>query len=333
MPSESFTHVLPDADIFNLKARPNFTEKKPGQLPDHMIKQYFENGYVIVKDFFTKEELDPCRKAINRFVDLLAQKLYESGRIKSLYSEFGFFERLSKLEEDFSGANIMLHKYGVLPQVAHRGHKTGKVAHHQCCYGKTLYVMLEEEEMVKTLEVDLDKDIVTCEVPYGGMLLLNNMIPHRSLPNMSKEIRWSLDLRWQKPGYPCGFYGIKDLLLFRTSKDPNHKIDWTGFDGDDRWAKQKESVKDLKGILPNTEDAEFDTTMPGPWMKKWELVHHNEHTDKLKEIKELTWHVPSKSYLDPLKACFTNFIFDHTIYNTDVITIDLKFYVSMHDKQ
>lgn len=28
-------------------------------------------------------------------------------------------------------------------------------------------------------DVDLDKDIVTCPVPYGGMLLLNNMIPHR----------------------------------------------------------------------------------------------------------------------------------------------------------
>ncbi|XP_062576223.1 uncharacterized protein LOC134238116, partial [Saccostrea cucullata] len=122
MPSESFTDVLPgftgecNPDIFNLKARPKVTEKKPGQLPDHIIKQYFEDGYVIVKDFFTKEELEPCRKAIERFVDQLAQKLYESGRIKSLFSEYGFFERLSKIENEFPGANIVLHKYGVLPQ-------------------------------------------------------------------------------------------------------------------------------------------------------------------------------------------------------------------------
>lgn len=27
--------------------------------------------------------------------------------------------------------------------------------------------------------IDLEKDIITCPVPYGGMLLLNNMIPHR----------------------------------------------------------------------------------------------------------------------------------------------------------
>lgn len=65
--------------------------------------------------------------------------------------------------------------------------------------------MLEEEEMAKTLEVDLDKDIVTCPVPYGGMLLLNNMIPHRSLPNMSKQIRWSLDLDGRHRITPLAF--------------------------------------------------------------------------------------------------------------------------------
>lgn len=71
-----------------------------------------------------------------------------------------------------------------------------------------------------------------------------------SLPNMSNRIRWSMDLRWQKPDHPAGFYGMKDHLLFRTSKDPDYKIDWTGFEGDDRWAKQKESVKDLQDLLP-----------------------------------------------------------------------------------
>jgi len=26
---------------------------------------------------------------------------------------------------------------------------------------------------------DLEKDLVTCEVNYGGLLLLNNLIPHQ----------------------------------------------------------------------------------------------------------------------------------------------------------
>jgi hypothetical protein len=35
-----------------------------------------------------------------------------------LYKEFGFFERLTKIEAEFPGANIILHKTGKLPQVS-----------------------------------------------------------------------------------------------------------------------------------------------------------------------------------------------------------------------
>lgn len=70
-----------------------------------------------------------------------------------------------------------------------------------------------------------------------------------SLPNLSKQIRWSLDLRWQKPEKPAGFYGIREHLLFRTSRDPGYKIDWSSFEGDNRWDIQKEYVNDLD-VLP-----------------------------------------------------------------------------------
>lgn len=36
-------------------------------------------------------------------------------------------------------------------EVAARGHLKGKVATHQCCWGGTWYVMLEEQEMEDTL--------------------------------------------------------------------------------------------------------------------------------------------------------------------------------------
>ena len=29
------------------------------------------------------------------------------------------------------------------------------------------------------------------------------------------------------------------------------------------------------------EDDELDTTIAGPWMKRWDLVHHNRHTANL----------------------------------------------------
>lgn len=32
-------------------------------------------------------------------------------------------------------------------------------------------------------------------------------------------------------------------------------------------------------------DEELDTTIQGPWMKKWEIVHMNAHTDKHEEME------------------------------------------------
>ena len=38
------------------------------------------------------------------------------------------------------------------------------------------------------LGVELDKDVVTSEVPYGGVLFIINCIPDRSLENHSDNI-------------------------------------------------------------------------------------------------------------------------------------------------
>lgn len=356
---------------FDIRAMPLQPEvQKPGQLPESMIRQFFENGYVLVEDFFDKKDLDACREAINELVEQLAQKLFKAGKIKDLYTSYGFFERLIKIEEDFPGANVLLHKYGKLPQafknlwanerllnvveqligpdiaghpvwnlrtktpqneattvpwhqdvgyldnnsykvlqptawiplldanefngcmeLMNKGHKTGKVATHQCCHGGTWYVMLEEEEMKKKLDIDVENDRVLCRVPYGGMLLLNNMIPHRSLPNVTKQTRWSLDLRWQNPNLPNGFYNMKDCVLMRTKDNPNLVVDWDKFEGIDRHVLQKKSVDDMADVIPNAEDNDFDITIQGPWMKKWEIVHVNSHVSKLDKNRDyVTWH-------------------------------------------
>ena len=38
----------------------------------------------------------------------------------------------------------------------------------------------------------------------GSVLLLHKLIPHRSTPNLTDGIRWSMDLRYQKTGTPTG---------------------------------------------------------------------------------------------------------------------------------
>lgn len=157
-------------------------------------------------------------------------------------------------------------------EVAAGGHRKGKTIKHTCCAGGTWYVELKEQDMADDLDVDLKKDLVICEVPYGGVLFMNNAIPHRSLENFSDIIRWSLDLRWQHPDHDNGFYGLKDNVLMRSAKSPNLEIDWSAMAGVDRSKVQMKSV-----------DEDNDDLVPeicGPWMKRWEVVHHNRHTER-----------------------------------------------------
>lgn len=106
------------------------------------------------------------------------------------------------------------------------GQKQGTTAKHVCCAGPTWYVQVEEEEMEKSLGVNLKEDVVTCEVPFGGVLLFNNCIPHRSLENFSNKIRWSLDLRWMDPNKSTGFFGLKNPVLMRKAGKTIPNIDW-----------------------------------------------------------------------------------------------------------
>lgn len=49
---------------------------------------------------------------------------------------------------------------------------------------------MDEEDAARQLEVDMEKDVVTCEMPFGSVLFLNNIIPHRhagALPPMHSD--------------------------------------------------------------------------------------------------------------------------------------------------
>ena len=63
-----------------------------------------------------------------------------------------------------------------------------------------------------------------------------------SLQNKSKDIRWSLDLRWQRPGEPEGLHGIQQPVLMRDPQRPDLVIDWSPFD-ENRHTKQAEYLE------------------------------------------------------------------------------------------
>ena len=49
------------------------------------------------------------------------------------------------------------------------------------------YVQMDEEDAECQLGVDMAADVVTCEVPFGSVLFLNNLIPHRWPEFLSKD--------------------------------------------------------------------------------------------------------------------------------------------------
>jgi len=97
-------------------------------------------------------------------------------------------------------------------------------------------------------DIDLERDRRTLPVRSGGLILFNNMIPHRSLPNMSEGIRWSLDLRWQKASEPGGLWGLKNGVVMRKGSDPDFRVNWTEFDSVNRHIVQTEYIKGDKAV-------------------------------------------------------------------------------------
>lgn len=66
-----------------------------------------------------------------------------------------------------------------------------------------------------------------------------------SLENYSKKIRWSLDLRWQDPNKPNGFWGMKDTITMRKASEPNYKVDWNKFASEDRTQIQHDRMVEM----------------------------------------------------------------------------------------
>jgi len=300
--------------------------------PDQ-LEQYREDGYVIVRDFFALNELQPVMDWISELVDNLATHLYESGKITDRFEEEGFYTRLTALERAYPGAAVLIHIGGILGQpladlwanprlldlveqvigpniaghpvwnlrsktplnplatvpwhqdtayladgaqttfqptawiplldanaengtlqVLRGGHKRGRVFPHHLESSKghksSWYLYIEDEDLPPG-------DIVTCNMELGSFLLINQLIPHRSTENLSQKIRWSVDLRWQRPDEISGFEGVKDPILMRSA-DPGFQMDWGG------WTTRSR----ISAALQENE-GKFDINVMGPWLERW----------------------------------------------------------------
>ena len=118
----------------------------------------------------------------------------------------------------------------VLPGVFKRGHLT-----HQAGAGGA------------TIRPDLlPSDVAPRPVPVkkGGFVFMHRNTPHRSTPNFSDAVRWSLDLRYQPAGQPTG-RPFHPEFIARSEKDPARVLtdhaEWSR-----RWAEALEAAKGIQ---------------------------------------------------------------------------------------
>lgn len=77
-------------------------------------------------------------------------------------------------------------------------------------------------------------------VKSGGAIFFHPMTPHASLPNRSKGIRWSFDLRFNKSGQPTGRKHFPDFIA-RSHIAPETQLrDWRALQA--MWEKAREDL-------------------------------------------------------------------------------------------
>jgi ectoine hydroxylase-related dioxygenase (phytanoyl-CoA dioxygenase family) len=96
-----------------------------------------------------------------------------------------------------------------------------------------------------TIRPELRPDIPPRPVPVrkGGIIFMHRLTPHRSTPNYSDTVRWSLDLRYQPTGMPTGRPFHPEFVV-RSRRNPESVLtdhaEWTR-----RW---KEALATSQGI-------------------------------------------------------------------------------------
>ena len=73
-----------------------------------------------------------------------------------------------------------------------------------------------------TIRPDLFPDVTPRAVPVksGGLVFMHRHTPHRSTPNYTDDVRWSLDLRFQPTGQPTG-RPFHPEFIARSRRDPD----------------------------------------------------------------------------------------------------------------
>ena len=307
------------------------------RLTEQQVQQYHDDGFLIVEDVFTRQELQPVMDWFESVVDEWVDRLYRAGKIADRYEDEDLYTRLWSVEREWPGAAALVtqrnsmgpalarlwssdklldmvaqfigpdidgHPISIfrsktpdtalmtvpwhqdagyfleggegtlqptawIPfidatvengtlQIIRGSHKHGRVFPHRLekdvAHPESWYLYIAEEELPPG-------DRVICEMPMGSVLWHRNMIVHRSTENRSDKVRWTCDLRYQRPGEPTGFPAETKLVPMRRAREPERRIDVV------RWiAHEAEGNQSYRRL---TED-NFEYSAPdSPWLVRW----------------------------------------------------------------
>ena len=307
-------------------------------LSDKQVQQYRDDGFLVVEDVFTHQELQPVLDWFDTVVDEWVDKLYAGGKIKDKYEGENVYTRLWSVEKEWPGAAALVtqrnsmgpplaelwasdklldmagqfiggdidgHPVSIfrsktpdtalmtvpwhqdsayfveggegtlqptawIPfidttiengtlQLVRGSHKSGKVFPHrlekEIGHRESWYLYIPEDEMPLG-------DRAICEIKLGSVLWHQNMVVHRSTENHSDKVRWTCDLRYQRPGEPTGFPADTELVPLRRSDDPDYHLDL------ETWiAHEKEGNQSYRRLTGD----DFEYSAPdSPWLVRWQ---------------------------------------------------------------
>ena len=78
------------------------------RLTSEQVQQYFDDGFLLVEDVFTREELQPVLDWFEEIVDVWAHKLHRAGKVSETFPGEDVYTRLASLEKAWPGAGALI---------------------------------------------------------------------------------------------------------------------------------------------------------------------------------------------------------------------------------
>ena len=77
-------------------------------ISDAQIKQYNEEGYTIVENVFSMDDLNPILNEFEEIVEDFADRAFKAEKISNKHDDKDVFKRLAALEKDFPGSSVLI---------------------------------------------------------------------------------------------------------------------------------------------------------------------------------------------------------------------------------